>query len=59
MKLSFKIIVSSILILGISLGFMQNSTFKLAVLKYDGGGDWYANPTSLKNLVEFCNKNIE
>lgn len=58
MKLSFKIIVNSILILGISLGFVQNSTFKLAVLKYDGGGDWYANPTSLKNLVEFCNKNI-
>lgn len=25
----------------------------LGVLKYDGGGDWYANPTSLKNLAEF------
>ncbi|MDG1283478.1 MAG: DUF4159 domain-containing protein [Flavobacteriales bacterium] len=58
MKLSFKIIVSSILILGISLGFMQNSTFKLAVLKYDGGGDWYANPTALPNLIAFCNENI-
>jgi hypothetical protein len=23
-------------------------------MKYKGGGDWYANPTSLPNLVEFC-----
>ncbi len=37
--------------------YAQNS-YKLAVLKYNGGGDWYANPTSLKNLVKFCNKNI-
>jgi len=31
---------------------------KLAVLKYNGGGDWYANPTSLKNLSIFCNENL-
>ena len=37
--------------------FSQNS-YQIAVLKYNGGGDWYANPTSLPNLVEFCNKNI-
>lgn len=34
-----------------------SSTLKLAVLKYDGG-DWYANPTSLKNLSIFCNENL-
>lgn len=28
----------------------------LAVLKYDGGGDWYSNPTALKNLIQFSNK---
>lgn len=29
------------------------------MLKYSGGGDWYANlDTSLKNLIEFCNRNI-
>jgi len=37
--------------------FSQNS-YQIAVLKYNGGGDWYANPTSLPNLVEFCNENI-
>ena len=31
----------------------------LAVFKYDGGGDWYANPTALKNLSEFYNKNTD
>lgn len=30
----------------------------IAVVKYSGGGDWYANPTSLPNLVKFCNQNI-
>lgn len=31
---------------------------EIAVLKYNGGGDWYANPTSLPNLAKFCNQNI-
>lgn len=28
----------------------------MALLKYNGGGDWYANPTSLTNLARFCNE---
>jgi len=31
---------------------------KLALLVYNGGGDWYANPTSLKNLAAFCNQQL-
>ena len=31
---------------------------EIAVLKYKGGGDWYGNPTSLPNLIAFCNSNI-
>ena len=31
----------------------------IAVLQYSGGGDWYSNPTSLANLVRFCNENIQ
>ncbi len=30
----------------------------IAVLKYKGGGDWYANPTALPNLIAFCNESI-
>lgn len=31
---------------------------KIAKLKYDGGGDWYANKTALPNLIEFCNEQL-
>lgn len=31
---------------------------EIALLKYSGGGDWYANPTSLPNLIRFANQNI-
>lgn len=31
---------------------------EIALLKYNGGGDWYANPTALPNLIKFCNQNI-
>jgi hypothetical protein len=36
----------------------EGPTLKLGLLKYNGGGDWYANPTSLMNLAVFCNKNL-
>ena len=36
----------------------QKTTVKIGLLKYNGGGDWYANPTSLPNLIDFCNKNL-
>lgn len=31
---------------------------EIALLKYNGGGDWYGNPTSLPNLIQFCNQHI-
>lgn len=34
------------------------SSQEIAILKYQGGGDWYANPTALPNLIKFCNDNI-
>ena len=43
----------------ITLVYFQFSNAQdIALLKYNGGGDWYANPTSLTNLIVFCNKNI-
>lgn len=32
---------------------------EVATLKYNGGGDWYGNPTALPNLIDFTNKNIK
>lgn len=34
------------------------SSYQFAVLKYNGGGDWYANPTSLPNLIKYCNTKL-
>lgn len=42
----------------LSLSFAFSYSQEIAVLKYDGGGDWYANPTALPNLIEYCNQNI-
>jgi len=36
----------------------QNAGVKIGLLKYSGGGDWYADPTALPNLIEFCNQNM-
>jgi hypothetical protein len=49
-------------LLTILLAFSSNNdpqaNLKLALLKYNGGGDWYANPTSLTNLARFCNAEL-
>lgn len=39
-------------------GTVLSTAQEIAVLKYSGGGDWYANPTALPNLIAFCNANI-
>ena len=46
----------SILFLGI--GGENLHAQEIALLHYGGGGDWYANPTALPNLIMFCNANI-
>jgi hypothetical protein len=37
----------------------QNYAYQFGVLKYRGGGDWYANPTAVPNLAKFCNKHLK
>ena len=37
---------------------MNSFSQEIALVKYSGGGDWYANPTSLPNLIKYCNSNI-
>ncbi len=36
-----------------------NHGVRIALLKYNGGGDWYCNPTALTNLIHFCNTNLQ
>ncbi len=42
-----------------TLVFSQTTSVKIAVMKYNGGGDWYSNPTSVPNLIAFCNQNLK
>jgi len=37
---------------------VEDATYQVAVLQYRGGGDWYSNPTSLPNLIQFCNSEL-
>ncbi|MCD4737120.1 MAG: DUF4159 domain-containing protein [Bacteroidales bacterium] len=46
------------LLLFFPLFINAQTSVKIGLLKYNGGGDWYSNPTSLPNLIEFCNQNL-
>ena len=51
--------IIAIVLVVISFGVTQaQPKIKIAKLKYEGGGDWYANKTALPNLIEFCNSNL-
>ncbi len=36
---------------------LSAQTFSIARIHYNGGGDWYSNPSSLPNLLKFIEKN--
>ena len=52
-----KLLIFILLTVFIKTGIAQE--VKIAVLKYNGGGDWYANPTALPNLIDYCNINLQ
>lgn len=55
-----KLILALLFIATSAISMAQNAGFQIALLKYNGGGDWYANKeTSLPNLIKFCNQNIK
>ena len=45
-------------LLFLCLSLTSMGQVKVAKLKYDGGGDWYANKTALPNLIRFCNERM-
>ncbi|RLD44000.1 MAG: hypothetical protein DRI86_08590 [Bacteroidetes bacterium] len=47
-----------LLLFSVIFNVLNSQEVKIALLKYSGGGDWYANPTSLPNLAKFCNNNL-
>jgi hypothetical protein len=54
-----KLFLQILLYLSIIINQALAQDVQIALLKYSGGGDWYANPTSLPNLVKFCNQNLK
>ena len=42
----------------LSFASISQGSYQIAFLKYSGGGDYYANPTALPNLAQFCNTNL-
>jgi hypothetical protein len=53
-----KELILSLLLLCVNGFVVAQGTYQLGVLKYNGGGDYYANPTALPNLITFCNQNL-
>lgn len=51
--------LSALFLMSFVLSVAPNKgTYKLALLKYSGGGDWYNDVNSLSNLAKFCNENL-
>jgi hypothetical protein len=53
-----KIFLICIFILSVIQVSAQSAGVKLGLIKYNGGGDWYADPTALPNLIQYCNQNL-
>jgi hypothetical protein len=58
MKRIIRIICACCVLVLVS-SFNAVPTYKLARLKYSGGGDWYGDRTALPNLIKFCNENLK
>lgn len=43
----------------IFFGGFTAPSYKIARIKYNGGGDWYGNRTALPNLIQFCNQQLK
>jgi hypothetical protein len=57
MKFDFNTIMKYIFLLFLLIS-MAGFSQEIALLKYNGGGDWYSNPTSLPNLIKYSNQII-
>ncbi len=58
MKKVFLLLLLSFFTLSFKSGKPGSYTYQIARMKYRGGGNWYVSPTSLPNLIVFCNKNL-
>ena len=48
--------MKSIYFIAFLLGSISGQTFQIARIQYSGGGDWYCDPSSLPNLLNYLDK---
>ena len=51
--------MKQLLFLLFTFSLLNTNAQDVAILKYNGGGDWYSNPTAIPNLLEFTNETIK
>ncbi len=49
--------IKSIYFIVMLLGSLYGQTFQIARIQYSGGGDWYCDPSSLPNLLNYLENN--
>ena len=57
-KMRISGLIIALLFMSFTTASDQPPTLRLALLKYAGGGDWYNDVNSLKNLAKFCNEKL-
>ena len=57
MMINIKISVAMFLLLSANLFGQNENAFQIARLKYNGGGDWYNDPSAEVNLLRFVSQN--
>jgi hypothetical protein len=58
MNKSLLVLLCALAITATAFTGYEQPTIKFGLLKYSGGGDWYNDVNSLKNLAKFCNDNL-
>ena len=59
MKLRLLIIIITSILGDYVVGNNLQNEFTITRLKYGGGGDWYADPSSIPNLLEFISRQTQ
>src|SRR4030067_970146 len=57
MMINRKMSVALFLLLFVSIHAQNDNAFQIARLKYNGGGDWYNDPSAEVNLLRFVSQN--
>lgn len=57
MRINIKILLGLFLLLSLILCAQNDNAFQIARLKYNGGGDWYNDPSAEVNLLRFISQN--